>query len=934
MVASIAQLTSAATSVSYYARDGQTREDDPEHRLASSWYGKGARALSLAGPVDAEPFQVVLEGNVPGTGLRLGSIRKGRHRHRPGIDLVFSAPKSVALEALFQDDARVVEAHDHAVKAALGWIEERFLETRMFDRDTGKRPRVRAAHLVAATFRHVASRNHDPQIHTHCVIANMTRTHSSRWRPVDPTSLRRNRNLIGAFYRNVLAARLHDLGLVMVATMIGRVPGFEIAGYDQAFLDEFSSRRREILEHLDRLGLPRTSRAANLAALVTRRRKTHRHIDDLRREWRERAARLGLKRTPTARHRTWDPPWPDRSPLEIVWRALEHLEARVSVMSAADLEAVALGHSPGRHASTAMREAIARLVRDGHLLETVHPRLDRALTTLRIVEAERVLAAWATSTQADAIATRHRFSKKAASLDMACRRSLEALVFAHHPVVRLRYTSEDECTALLRHLIDIARDRPVLGLAATRVLARETGITSSTLKAFLTGAARPGSCVGGLLLVDEASVIPALDMADLATKASHLGFARVVLLTGTHARHSQPLSHMAEAGLHVIHHGPDPGLVETAHLVHPTSILEDASQPVIEVDHERLADEARHLWLSLTPATRSTTVILAATPELEGDIQDSFSEGKDKGSAIVIERLLDRSLDARQLADPSSYEEGDVLVFRRNSYDCSPGTLTTVLGTDGTTVEHRDASGRCRTFRPTKATARNLRLHETRPFLLHASDRIRIPGIGMATVTAIEGRTVHLEAGQGSRHLLDRDDRNLRLLTPGWSHMTDKTQNAIVVLDSGDPAGQASFSRDATSAFEECVILTDHREDLLPHHHGHDLLRAWSEAPSNPEFMPAVAMLASAGETARQAIREQGVNSRLVARIDDHCRAWPDVRSTPRVGPWMDHARFLLHEARERGLVGATRCLEDLCRQDKSRRMVMDESPAVRLSVR
>ena len=56
MVASIAPLTSAATSVSYYARDGQVPEEDPEHRLASSWYGKGAKALGLAGPVDAEPL--------------------------------------------------------------------------------------------------------------------------------------------------------------------------------------------------------------------------------------------------------------------------------------------------------------------------------------------------------------------------------------------------------------------------------------------------------------------------------------------------------------------------------------------------------------------------------------------------------------------------------------------------------------------------------------------------------------------------------------------------------------------------------------------------------------------------------------------------------------------------------------------------------------
>ncbi len=932
MVASIAQLTSAATSVSYYARDGQVREDDLEHRLASGWCGKGARTLGLEGPVDAEPFQAVLEGHVPGTGLRLGSIRKGQHRHRPGIDLVFSAPKSVALEALFEDNAHVVDAHDQAAKETLGWIEERFLETRGFDRATGKRPRVRADHLVAATFRHVASRNHDPQIHTHCVIANMTRTPSSRWRPVDPTSLRRNRNLFGAFYRNVLAARLHDLGLVMVATMIGRVPGFEIAGYDQAFLDEFSSRRREILEHLDRLGLPRTSRAANLAALVTRRRKTHRHIDDLRREWKERAARLGLKRTPAAFHRTWNPPWPDRSPLEIVWRALEHLEARVSVMSAADLEAVALGHAPGRHASTAMREVITRLVRDGHLLETVHPRLDRAFTTPRIVEAEKALKAWATSPRTEALATRRRFNAVAQSLDMASRRSLEALVFTDRQVARLHYTSDDERINHLRQLIDIASDRPHLALSTTPAFRREIGVSGSTLNDLLTGAARPRSFAGGLLLVDEASAISALDMAGLATKASYLGVARVVLVTGPRERSSQALRFMAEAGLRSVHHGPHPGLVETAQLVHATSILESASQPVIEVDQERLADEARHLWLSLTPATRSTTVILAATPELEGDIQDSFGEAKDKGAAIMIERLLDRGLDARQLADPSSYQEGDVLVFGRESYGCSPGTLTTVVGSTQTTVEHMDRAGRSRTFRPTRATIRNLRLHETRPFSLHTSDRIRVPGIGMATVAAVVGRTVHLETGEGNRHLLDCDDRNLRLLTPGWSHIGDETKCAIVVLDSGDPAGHASFARDATSAFDECVILTDNSEDLLPHHHRHALPRELSDR----ELLPAAAMLDAPGESARQAIREHAASTRLVARIDAHCRAWTDVRSTPRAGPWMDHARILLHEARERRLPAATRCLEDLCRrqEDMNRRIVMDVSPVARLSVR
>ena len=57
----------------------------------------------------------------------------------------------------------------------LDWVEAEFLQTRGYDPATGRRPRVKADGLVAATFRHVASRNNDPRLHTHAVIANMTR---------------------------------------------------------------------------------------------------------------------------------------------------------------------------------------------------------------------------------------------------------------------------------------------------------------------------------------------------------------------------------------------------------------------------------------------------------------------------------------------------------------------------------------------------------------------------------------------------------------------------------------------------------------------------------------------------------------------------------------------------------------------------------------
>ena len=177
MVASIGAVASASQGVSYYERDGYYASEDPLHREASGWAGKGAEALALSGSVDPETFSRVLEGHVPdGSGRQLGKRTKnaGIH-HRPGRDLTLSAPKSVSLAALVGEDMRVVESHDKAVKRTLAWVEKNVMQTRVMDPETKQMVRVQGQKMVAATFRHDTSRNLDPQLHTHAVIANMVR---------------------------------------------------------------------------------------------------------------------------------------------------------------------------------------------------------------------------------------------------------------------------------------------------------------------------------------------------------------------------------------------------------------------------------------------------------------------------------------------------------------------------------------------------------------------------------------------------------------------------------------------------------------------------------------------------------------------------------------------------------------------------------------
>ena len=208
MVASIGVVASPSQGVSYYQRDGYYAKDDPAHLEASAWAGKGAEALGLSGPVDPDTFQAILEGKVP-DGPHLGKRGKdGEIEHRPGRDVTMSAPKSVSFVAMVGGDERIVEAHDRAVRTTLGWIEKNAVQTRIQDGTTGAMVHAGDQKTVVATFRHDTSRNLDPQLHTHCVIANMAQGADNRWRTMVNDGLYRQQKAISAIYRAELAEGL------------------------------------------------------------------------------------------------------------------------------------------------------------------------------------------------------------------------------------------------------------------------------------------------------------------------------------------------------------------------------------------------------------------------------------------------------------------------------------------------------------------------------------------------------------------------------------------------------------------------------------------------------------------------------------------------------------------------------------------------------
>ena len=330
------------------------------------------------------------------------------------------------------------------MKATLGWIEKNAAETRVQDKETGKMVRAGGQEIVAATFRHDTSRNLDPQLHSHAVLANMVRGHDGngdgKWRTMANEGLYERQKLIGMLYRNELARGLAGLGYDIEKTHAdGR---FEIAGVSRQVVEAFSTRRAEIEAAMAERNLGASAdnpRLAERAALMTRAAKRDIDRDELRGVWEKQAADLGFdaramvaeaeaktaapamtapekvpaqgtskEASPAAGPETTvaDVSRPDRAPIpdpgsgagasrgpgpaaEAVAWAMAHLSEREAVFARGDLLAATLAHAPGAVAIAEAEREVAALEKAGTLHAVSLPGAEDSLATERTVGEER-----------------------------------------------------------------------------------------------------------------------------------------------------------------------------------------------------------------------------------------------------------------------------------------------------------------------------------------------------------------------------------------------------------------------------------------------------------------------------------------------------------------------------------------------------------------
>ena len=224
--------------------------ENKEDRSLSQWGGELAKLARIDGKeVDKETLTQAMDGHFLGQSV----LRRSDGVRRAGFDFTFSAPKSVSVMALLYGDSRLISAHQDAVKSAMDEVAKMIPEMRIQNPDTKELERVATEKILYAMETHKTSRELDPQLHTHAILANMGMDEQGKLRAITIDSFYENKlnKYFGSVYQAALNKSVRALGYDTHGIGNGM---FEILGISKEFLQSFSTRRGQIEQSIKAFG--------------------------------------------------------------------------------------------------------------------------------------------------------------------------------------------------------------------------------------------------------------------------------------------------------------------------------------------------------------------------------------------------------------------------------------------------------------------------------------------------------------------------------------------------------------------------------------------------------------------------------------------------------------------------------------------------------
>lgn len=708
--------TSAAGAKAYYTQALRTQDYYSEKQeIPGIWHGRVAELMQLSGPVTARQFAALCDNRNPLTGAQLTPRTRGDRR--VGYDFTFNAPKSVSVLYALSGDERIAEAVREAANATMREIEQSAATRVRAKGEDGERA---TGSLLWADFLHTTSRPvdgiPDPHLHVHAYAFNVT---------YDPVELRYKAAQFGGikadgpYWEAAFHARL-GLALEGIGYRVGRDGRYmAVAGVPESVVAKFSRRTAEIEEIAGKRGITgEESRGKLKAALgaMTRRSKgditlTSEQLTDV---WRSRLnlhEREAMRRVMAGESGTGE----RIDARGAVAYALGHSFERQSVADEKDVRIAALQRGFGQVGPDEVKRELdsAPLLhreKDGRRIVTTREVYDEEQAMLRFAREGRGVCrplGPRDYTIANTLLGRDQLA------------AVTHVLSSRDRVTMIRGGAGTGKTTLLKEaVVGIeAAGRKVFAFAPTASAARdvlraEGFATADTLWQLLHDRERHEALRGQVLLIDEAGLASARDMARVFTLAEELD-ARVVLV-GDSRQHS------------AVARGDAMRLLEQKAGIRPAEVLEVVRQrgeyreAVSAISRGRVSEGFAQLermgcivetpgeeryrrlaadYLAAIETGRSALVVAPTHREaghvtalLREALKDAGRLGREETPVRVLKPL---HLTEAEAGDPASYREGYVLRFHQNARGgITRGQTLDVaaIGADGTPLL-RDAEG-------------------------------------------------------------------------------------------------------------------------------------------------------------------------------------------------------------------------------------------------